>query len=75
MEPYTIVLSDENGSVRERRTQWFKNSDDAVDYAGKIDHPYEVRISQAGRLVAQIPGAQPLRALETLSFSRPVRRA
>jgi hypothetical protein len=55
MAPYTIDLHDAEGAIRETRSQMFAHDDDAIDHAGRIEHPHEMRVWQGERLVAHFP--------------------
>jgi len=55
MAPYCIALHDEDGSTREVRSHLFACDDDAIDHAGKIGHPHEMKVWQGDRLVAHFP--------------------
>ncbi|HVM98567.1 MAG TPA: serine hydrolase domain-containing protein [Caulobacteraceae bacterium] len=41
--------------IRERRTHLFANDDHAIDHAGRIGHPHEIKLWQGERLVAHFP--------------------
>lgn len=58
MAPYRIDLHDENGIVREEHTQLFARDDDAIDEAGRMAHPHEIKVWQGERLVAHFPSIQ-----------------
>ena len=55
MAPYTIDLYDEHGGVRERQNALFAQDDDAIDHAGRLGHPNEIKVWQGERLVAHFP--------------------
>jgi len=55
MAPYTIDLHDADGSRREARTHTFAHDDEAIDHAGAIDHPHEIKVWRGERLVAHFP--------------------
>jgi len=55
MAPYAIDLHDQHGNVRERLTAVFARDDDAIDYAGQLQHPSEIKVWQGDRLVAHFP--------------------
>jgi hypothetical protein len=59
MAPYAIDLHDEGGAVRETRSDWFADDDAAIDHAGHIGHPHEIKVWQGERLVAHFPPAEP----------------
>jgi len=55
MAPYVIELHDADGAILETRTRRFEKDDDAIDHAGRIGHPHEMRVWQGERLVAKFP--------------------
>ena len=55
MKLYAINLHAPDGTVAEQHTQLFADDDAAIDHAGAIDHPHEMTVWQAGRLVAHFP--------------------
>ena len=52
---YRIHLHGPNGSLHETRVVDFDRDDDAIDHAGRIDHPEPIQVWQGDRLVAQFP--------------------
>jgi hypothetical protein len=66
MAPYTIDLHDEDGALCEVRSQVFAHDDDAIDHAGGIDHPHEIKVWQGERLVADFPSVRSLRGIAAL---------
>jgi hypothetical protein len=59
---YAIEMQDEQGATREVRKLAFAGDDDAIDFAGWIDHPGEIAVWQGSRLVARFPPLRPLSA-------------
>ena len=55
MSPYRIELLNENGSVFEAWTRTFVLDDDAINHVARIDHPHEMIVWKADRLVAHFP--------------------
>jgi hypothetical protein len=55
MSAYRIELRDETSRVCEVCTHPFALDDDAIDYAGGIDHPYGMTVWDGDRLVADFP--------------------
>ena len=66
MTTYSIELNDETGAICEVRTRVFALDDHAIDHAGRIDHPHEMKVWQGDRLVAHF---RPLGPLATWSAS------
>jgi hypothetical protein len=52
---YQIDLLDDAGAVVREHRSAFEHDDAAIDWAGRLDHPYEIKVWQAGRLVAHFP--------------------
>ena len=55
MAPYNFDLYDEDGNLREVRTALFAHDDDAIDHAGRLPHPHEIKVWEGARLVAHFP--------------------
>lgn len=55
MGVYRIELRDKAGGVVDVRTRPFAIDDDAIDYAGGLDHPQGMKIWDGERLVAEFP--------------------
>jgi hypothetical protein len=55
MSAYRIELRDRTRRVFEVCTHAFTVDDEAIDYAGGIDHPFEVTVWSGDRLVANFP--------------------
>ena len=59
LAPYTFHLYDQAGVLRDVRSQSFAHDDDAIDHAGRLDHPHEIQVRQEDRLVARFPPVRP----------------
>jgi hypothetical protein len=55
-------MHDDGGATREVRRLLFASDDDAIDFAGRIDHPGEIAVWQGDRLVARFPPLRPATA-------------
>lgn len=53
MEPYRIVLLSPGEAVHEERMIECAHDDDAIDFAGQLDHPHAIDIWQHDRHVAR----------------------
>jgi len=55
MAPYRIEFHDADGEVQAEKIALFEHDDAAIDHAGRIDHPDELKVWQGDRLVAHFP--------------------
>jgi hypothetical protein len=58
VSPYVIDLHNEDGTLRESRSMMFEHDDAAIDHAGRIGHPHEMKVRQGERLVAHFPAVR-----------------
>ncbi|HVN01900.1 MAG TPA: hypothetical protein VMT68_17000 [Caulobacteraceae bacterium] len=63
MAPYRIHLLGHDGSIAHERVVECQDDDEAIELTGKSDHPHEMLVWQAERLVARFPPWPPLRRL------------
>jgi hypothetical protein len=56
MTLYRIELLDEKGSLHSELELDCLDEDDAIESAGRIDHPHVMLLYEADRLVARFPG-------------------
>jgi len=53
---YRIELMDEHGALHSEVEIDCEDDDDAIESAGRIDHPHTMQLYEDGRPIARFPG-------------------
>ena len=61
MASYTIELRSESGATIETLARCFAIDDDAIEFAGSLDHPHQMIVTQGARIVGSFSPVDRLR--------------